>query len=201
MADPRRRIVANSSLVIDDVIMTSLLSLLKTIYMLPNFLILSDTLLFYTMMWIIRALWLVVAHDLSEDRYMDDVTENSFWLFCSTWRVVLKMFVRLFRIKARKSLKKLSTGAIYKEEKWKNRDGKSPWQLENAKTTRSLHNSCHRVSSLRDSLFCKNILVIILLWARKDVENFFEETVYKWVKENSRSRDIAFGTLILPKVA
>ena len=27
------------------------------------------------MMWILRVLWLVVALDLSEDRYMDDVTE------------------------------------------------------------------------------------------------------------------------------
>ena len=79
MADPRLRMVADSSLIIDDVIMTTPLSLLKTIYVLANFLILSDTLLFYTMMWIIRALWLVVAHDLSEDRYMDDVKENFFF--------------------------------------------------------------------------------------------------------------------------
>ena len=54
----------------------------------------------YTMMWMLRALWLVVAHDLSEYRYMDDVTRNLFSLFCSTWRVVLNMFVRLSRIKA-----------------------------------------------------------------------------------------------------
>ena len=26
-------------------------------------------------MWILRVLWLVVPHDLSEDRYMDDVAE------------------------------------------------------------------------------------------------------------------------------
>ena len=29
----------------------------------------------------------------------DDVTENLFSLFCSTWRAVLRMLVRLFRIK------------------------------------------------------------------------------------------------------
>ena len=29
---------------------------------------------YYTIMWMLRALWLVVAHDLSEYRYMDDVT-------------------------------------------------------------------------------------------------------------------------------
>ena len=76
-------------------------------------------------MWKLRALWLVVAHDLSEDRYMDDVTENLFWLFCWTWRAVLKMFVRLFRIKASEILEKSSTGAICKKEKWRNGDKNS----------------------------------------------------------------------------
>ena len=50
MEDPRWRMVGDSSLIIDDVMTTTLLSLLKTIYVLANFLILSDTLLFYTMM-------------------------------------------------------------------------------------------------------------------------------------------------------
>ena len=59
---------------------------------------------------------------------MDDVTGNLFLLFCSTWRAVLKMFVRLFRIKASDSLKNLA-GAIYEQEKWRNRDRKSPLQL------------------------------------------------------------------------
>ena len=69
------------------------------------------------MMWMLRALWLVVAHDLSEYRYMDDVTRNLFSLFCSTWRAVLKMFVRLLRIKASEILEKSSTGATFKKEK------------------------------------------------------------------------------------
>ena len=34
-----------------------------------------------TIMWMLRALWLVVAHDLSEYRYMDDVTRNLFPFF------------------------------------------------------------------------------------------------------------------------
>ena len=55
------------------------------------------------MIWMLFALWLVVAHDLSEYRYMVDVTANVFSLFCSTWRLVLKMFVRFFRINASKS--------------------------------------------------------------------------------------------------
>ena len=77
---------------------------------------------YYTMMWMLRALWLVVAHDLSEDSYMDDVTRNLFSLFCSTWRAVLKMFVRLLRIKASEILEERSTGAIFKKEKKRNGD-------------------------------------------------------------------------------
>ena len=47
---------------------------------------------------------------------MDDVTGNLFSLFCSTWRAVLKMFMRLFQTKASESLEKGLAGAIYKEE-------------------------------------------------------------------------------------
>ena len=47
---------------------------------------------------------------------MDDVTGNLFSLFCSTWRAVLKMFVRLFRIKASESLQKNLARAVYKKE-------------------------------------------------------------------------------------
>ena len=36
---------------------------------------------------------------------MDDVTGNLFSLFCSTWRAVLKTFVRLFQIKQVKAWK------------------------------------------------------------------------------------------------
>ena len=82
---------------------------------------------YYTMMWMLRALWLVVAHDLSE--YMDDVTRNLFSLLCSTWRTVLKMFVKLLRIKESELLEKSSTGAIYKKAKWRDEDKKSSWLL------------------------------------------------------------------------
>ena len=70
----------------------------------------------------LHASWLVVAHDQSEYSYMDDVKRN---LFCSTWRVGLKMFVRLFRIKTSEFLEKSSTGAIKKKEKWRNGDKKN----------------------------------------------------------------------------
>ena len=63
---------------------------------------------------------------------MDDVTRNLLSLFCSTWRAVLKMFVRLIRIKASEILEKSSTGAIYKKGKWRNGDKKSSSLLYNA---------------------------------------------------------------------
>ena len=78
------------------------------------------------------------GHDLLQYRYMDDVIENLFSLFCSMWRTVLKMFVRLFRIKASESLEKCLAWAMYKEEKWRNADNNSSWLLENAWTTRNL---------------------------------------------------------------
>ena len=48
------------------------------------------------------------------------------------------------------------------------------------------------VIATRDSLFFANIL----LWARKDVETLFEETVYKKDKEKKQKqrRNIVFGT-------
>ena len=55
---------------------------------------------------------------------MDVVRGNLFSLFCSTWRAVLKMFVRLFRIKASEILEKSSTGAIYKKKKMEKRGQK-----------------------------------------------------------------------------
>ena len=48
---------------------------------------------------------MVVAHDLSEYRCMDEVMGNLFSFFCLTRLAVLKVFVRLFRIKVSESLK------------------------------------------------------------------------------------------------
>ena len=72
----------------------------------------------------LRALRLVVAHDLLEDRYMDDVRGNFFLCFVQHGPRV-KIFVRLFLIKASEGLEKRLAGAIYKEEKWRNGDKKS----------------------------------------------------------------------------
>ena len=68
---------------------------------------------------------MVVTYDLSEYRYIDDVTGNLFFFVLFNMAAVLKMFVRLFRIKASESREKRLGGAIYKDEKWKNGDKKS----------------------------------------------------------------------------
>ena len=134
---------------------------------------------YYAMMWMLRALWLVVAHDLSEYSYMDDVTRNLFSLFCSTWRAVLKMFVRLLRIKASEILEKSSTGATFKKEKRRLTGTKRALdyfrmlKLQEIFTTAAI--VFHRYERLA---VLQNVFAIILLWAKKDVEKLFEETIY-----------------------
>ena len=68
---------------------------------------------------------------------MDDVTGNVFSLFCSTWRAILKMFVRLIWIQASESREKklaraICTIYITKKKKWRKGDKKSSLQLKNA---------------------------------------------------------------------
>ena len=66
----------------------------------------------------LRALRLGVAYDLlGTDTQMTSQETCNFLLFCSTWRAVLKLFVRFFRIKASEGLEKSLVGAVYKEEK------------------------------------------------------------------------------------
>ena len=48
---------------------------------------------------------MVVAHDLLDYRYVDDVMGNLFFFVFSTFTVVI-MFVRLFQAKAREILQK-----------------------------------------------------------------------------------------------
>ena len=58
------------------------------------------------MMRMLRALWLVVAHDLLEDRYMDDVTGIFFLCFVRNGAQLWKFLLDYFRIKASESLAK-----------------------------------------------------------------------------------------------
>ena len=67
---------------------------------------------------------------------LDDVTGNVFSLFCSTWRAILKMFVRVTWIQASESLEKKLARAIctiyITKKKWRKGDKKSSLQLKNA---------------------------------------------------------------------
>ena len=76
----------------------------------------------YNIINAIRALWLVVAHDLPENIHTNDVTGSLFSLFCPTWRAILKVFARLFRIKQVKA-SKIDYQELFtsKEEKKKQR--------------------------------------------------------------------------------
>ena len=56
-----------------------------------------------------------------------------------------------------------------------------PKKLQEIVTTVAI--VCHRYERLA---VLQNDFAIILLWARKDVEKFFEETVYKWDKEKKK---------------
>ena len=127
------------------------------------------------MMWMLRAPWLVVAYDLPEYRYMGVVTGNSFSLFCSKWRAVLNMFVRLFRIKLSESLK------FYQKLFTKTKIGETDTNRaidylrmpKLPKSSKQLPSRvCHRYERLA---VLWNVFAIILLCARKDVEKLFEE--------------------------
>ena len=117
-----------------------------------------NTIQFSTTMWMLGALWLVVAHDLSEYRYMDDVTRNLFSLFCSTWRAVLKMFVGLFRIKASEILEKSSTRGNYNRKKNEEKGTKKKKLLTTLECLNYEKSSQQLPScfiAMRDSPFCK----------------------------------------------
>ena len=145
------------------------------------------------MMWTLRTLWLVVAHDLLEYRYMDDVTANLLSLFCSTWHAVLKMFVRLFRIEASESFGKSLAGAIYKDETWRNGDQKSYWLLDNAYYKKSSQQLPSCVLATRDSLFCKMFSPLFFFEQEKTVKNFSKKLYTSKTKKKLRWK-VGFGT-------
>ena len=150
----------------------------------------------------LRELWLVVAHDLLEYRYMNDVTGNlTFSLFCSTWRAVLKMFVRLFRIKASENLWKSLGRVITKKKNGETETKKAldyltmPWNYK--KSSQQLP-SC--VIATRASLFCKIFSPLISFEQEKTVKNFSKKLYTSKLKKKLR-RKVAFGTKKMPKLA
>ena len=101
---------------------------------------------------------------------------NLFSLFCSTWRAVLKVFVRLFRTKASETLEKCLRGGILKKmEKRRQKEFLTTWGCVNNKKSSQQFPSCVIATRLQ------NVFAIILTWTRKEVEKLFEETVYKYI--------------------
>ena len=78
------------------------------------------------------ALWLVIAHNLLEYRYMDDVTGKFLFFVLLNMARGFENVCEIISDKTSESLQKSLAGAIYKEEKWRNGNKKSSWQLENA---------------------------------------------------------------------
>ena len=77
-------------------------------------------------------LWLVIAHNLLEYRYIDDVKGKFlFFVLLNTARG-FENVCEIISDKTSESLQTSLEGAIYKEEKWRNGNKKSSWQLENA---------------------------------------------------------------------
>ena len=77
-------------------------------------------------------LWLVIAHNLLEYRYLDDVTGKFlFFVLLNTARG-FENVCEIISDKTSESLQKSLAGAIYKEEEWRNGNKKSSWHLENA---------------------------------------------------------------------
>ena len=128
-----------------------------------------------TMMWMLHALWFVVAHDLLEMTSR----ETSFFCFVQNGARFWKCLWDYFGLRKWKPWKRLS-GAIYKKEKWRKGNKKSSWQLENAWTAGNLQNSCLCVSwSLRKTRSFAIVFAIILFWTGEGVGKRLRKTVYK----------------------
>ena len=65
----------------------------------------------------LRALWLVSAHNLVEYRYMDDVTGNFVFFVLLNMARGFQNVCEITSDKISESLQKSLAGAIYKEEK------------------------------------------------------------------------------------
>ena len=85
------------------------------------------------MMWMLGALWLVVAHD-TDTAYMDDVMGNLFpFLVFNKWCTILKCLWDYFRLKQVKALKNVKQELLTKKKNGVlNGDKKSSWILKNA---------------------------------------------------------------------
>ena len=119
---------------------------------------------------------------------MDDVTRNLFSLFCSTWRAVLKMFVRLLRIKASGILEKSSTGAIFKKEK-----PLTTLECLNYKKSSKQQPSCF--IAMRDKNVFKMFSPLFCFEQKKTLKNFSKKLYTIKINEKKEAKGkVALGT-------
>ena len=130
-----------------------------------------------------------MGHELLEYRYMDDVTGNLFNLFCSKWRAVLKILVRLFRIKQVKASKKDKQELFTKrknEERETKRvlDNLRKLKLQEIFTTVAIA-SC--VIATRDSLFCKMFSPLFWFEQEKTLKNYSKKLYASKIKKKGEA--------------
>ena len=128
---------------------------------------------------------------------MDDVTRNLFNLFCSKWRAVLKILVRLFRIKQVKASKKAKQELFTKRkngERETNRavDNLRKLKLQEIFTTVAIASS---VIARGDSLFCKMFSPLFWFEQEKTLKNYSKKLYASKIKKKEKQRrKIAIGT-------
>ena len=130
-----------------------------------------------------------MGHELLEYRYMDDVTGNLFNLFCSKWRAVLKILVRLFRIKQVKASKKAKQELFTKrknEERETKRvlDSLRKLKLQEIFTTVVIA-SC--VIATRDSLFCKMFSPLFWFEQEKTLKHYSKKLYASKIKKKGEA--------------
>ena len=135
----------------------------------------------------LRALWLVVAHDLLEYRYMDDVRGNLFPLFCSTWRGFENVCEIISDQSRRKPGKKVSRRYLQrrKMENQRQKELLTTWERLNYKKSSQQLPSC--VIATRVSLFCKMFSPLFCFEQEKTLKNFSKKLYTNMLKKREEA--------------
>ena len=147
----------------------------------------------YTMMWMLHALWLVVTHDLLEDRYMDDVGKLVFFVLFNMARGFENVCEIISDWGKWKLRKKFSRSYLQRRKMEKRRPKKllTTWQCLNYKKSSQQLPSC--VFATRDSLFCKMFSLLFFFEQEKTVKNFSKKLYTSKIKKKLRWK-VGFGT-------
>ena len=121
---------------------------------------------------------------------MDDVTRNLFCLFCSTWHgMVLKIFVRLFWLKASEILKKVQQELFARKKNGEMGQKELLTTLECLNYKKSSQQLPLCFIAMRDSPFCKMFLPLFCLEQEKTLKNFSKKLYTLKIKKRTRRRD------------